>query len=136
MSDDKEPGPLVRITDLFGVAKPLEQLVSAIERGIGNLARPFQKRRETKADVAAYNEWTEALARTGLSPRAPNLRSEKGQQLDSLLKRLGSKTIGKRSLLKLCMNTSAQLNTNHPPPPPTSRSNPNGWIDSGDWLKT
>ncbi|MGJ5009484.1 DUF2806 domain-containing protein [Bradyrhizobium oligotrophicum] len=66
MPSNENPNPLVRVTDLFGASKPLEQLVSAIERGVGNLLRPIQKRRETKVDIASYEDWNEALKRTGL----------------------------------------------------------------------
>ncbi|QWG16588.1 DUF2806 domain-containing protein [Bradyrhizobium sediminis] len=72
MANDEEKS-LVRISDLFGAAKPLEQLVSAIERGIGSFMRPIQKRRETKADVAAFDDWNEALTRTGLAPKSAEL---------------------------------------------------------------
>jgi hypothetical protein len=72
MANDEDKS-LIRISDLFGAAKPLEQLVSAIERGIGSFMRPIQKRRETKADISAYDDWNEALARTGLSPKSAEL---------------------------------------------------------------
>lgn len=73
MSNDSDDKSLVKITDLFGVAKPLEQLVSAIERGIGNFMRPIQKLRETKADISSYNDWNDAIAKTGLSPKVAEL---------------------------------------------------------------
>ncbi|MFT6671130.1 MAG: hypothetical protein ACJAVZ_002602 [Afipia broomeae] len=72
MSNDSDKS-LVKITDLFGVAKPLEQLVSAIERGVGNFMRPIQKRRDTKADISSFNNWNEAISRTGLSVNAAEL---------------------------------------------------------------
>src|SRR3981189_710923 len=69
MSNDDDK-TLIRISDLFGAAKPLEQLVSAIERGIGSFMRPIQKRRETRADVSAFQDWNEAMARPGLAPKS------------------------------------------------------------------
>jgi hypothetical protein len=72
MSNDDDK-TLIRISDLFGAAKPLEQLVSAIERGIGSFMRPIQKRRETRADVSAFQDWNEAMARTGLAPKSAEL---------------------------------------------------------------
>lgn len=72
MANDEDKS-LIKISDLFGAAKPLEQLVSAIERGIGSFMRPIQKRREMKADISAFDNWNEALARTGLSPKRAEL---------------------------------------------------------------
>jgi hypothetical protein len=87
MANENEQSPLVKITDLFGTAKPLEQLISAIERGIGNIMRPIQKRRETKADIAAYEGWSEALTKSGLAQTAAEL------------------TIGERATIRLTAET-------------------------------
>jgi hypothetical protein len=72
MSNDEDKS-LIKISDLFGAAKPLEQLVSAIERGIGSFARPIQKRRETKADISAFDDWNDAMLRSGLAPTSAEL---------------------------------------------------------------
>jgi len=106
----------------------LEQLVSAIERGIGNFMRPIQKRRETKADISAYDNWTEAIRRTGLGPKSAELtlgdRATIRLTADSLRQQENRESVAIRAI-----DEYVHSRTEQPRPPSSQAEIDVEWLD-------
>jgi hypothetical protein len=75
LSDPSETGSraLVQISDLFGISKPAEKLISAVERGVGQLMAPTLRRRQAKAEIDIARDWNSALAELGLTSHQADL---------------------------------------------------------------
>jgi hypothetical protein len=71
--ESNESRALVQISDILGLSRGLEMLAQAIERGAGQVFAPWQRKRIAKAEIANYENWTRALERTGLAPKAAEL---------------------------------------------------------------
>ncbi|RUV08616.1 DUF2806 domain-containing protein [Mesorhizobium sp.] len=54
------------ITDVLGAGKGVGVLVSAIERGVGKVLGPWQRKRENRAELESFAEWTSLLKQQGL----------------------------------------------------------------------
>ncbi|MDX8434212.1 DUF2806 domain-containing protein [Mesorhizobium abyssinicae] len=54
------------ITDVLGLGKGVNVLVGSIERGIGKVFGPWQRKRENRAEIANAEEWAAALGKQGL----------------------------------------------------------------------
>lgn len=67
------PAALIEVKDLFGLSGAAKLIAEGIVRGVGEWVRPWQTGRAAKADVAAYQKWSEALRRDGLPANAAEL---------------------------------------------------------------
>jgi hypothetical protein len=72
-NDDKA---LIKVSDLLGIAKGTDRLLSAIERGVGNLLSPWQIKRVEQAKISNFENWNIALQKAGLATRRANLTLE------------------------------------------------------------
>ena len=78
MSDSAPPSKKtslisVSFSDLLGIGSAATALVGAIERGIGNLAVPWQQKRIARAEQESFLGWMKALKRGALRPNSADL---------------------------------------------------------------
>ena len=70
MNDDSKnasrASALIEVKDLFGLSGAAKIIAEGIVRGVGEWLRPWQTGRNAKAEVAAYQRWSEALRKDGL----------------------------------------------------------------------
>jgi hypothetical protein len=78
MPDEKPPlpSPLIKITDVLGLSEPGKRLVDAIVHGVGEWAYPWQRNRNTRADIDAFKQWSRALRKEGLPATSIELSLE------------------------------------------------------------
>jgi hypothetical protein len=67
MADNDQNNSLIRVSDIFGTSKPAVRLIDAIERGVGNLLRPWNLRRTSDVELSNFERWQSALEKSGLS---------------------------------------------------------------------
>lgn len=74
-------------TNALGLEKPAHALVKAISKGIGAALYPWQKARETRADLGAFSAWRSELAKIEIGSAQLDLgladRTELRLRLDS-----------------------------------------------------
>jgi hypothetical protein len=73
MADDDQASALIKVSDIFGASKPAVRLIEAVERGVGNLLRPWQQRRIADAEISNFERWQSALEKSGLSAKSAEL---------------------------------------------------------------
>ena len=68
-------GPLIKtdIADLAGLGAVTQTLISAIQRGVGDLLSPWQHRRVTRAEQENARNWISVIRDAGLEPAAAEL---------------------------------------------------------------
>ncbi len=72
-NDSKQALVNIKITDIFGISKPANSLVTALITGIGSLYAPLERRANNWANQKNYEDWQQTLSQNGLEAKSSKL---------------------------------------------------------------